>query len=99
MVDSVFKKGDLITYGEGRGGYADGKGGFTKVNPMDGGNPDFDPSKIDLPTDQERALFEQLTQGSSQDAKDSALAQIKELIGTTEGPVYSAWLAKASGHQ
>ncbi len=93
-----FKKGQIITYGEGRGGYADGKGGFTKEDPMAGGNPDFDPSKIELPTDAERALFERFTQGTPED-KAAAAVEIKALIGTDEGPVFAAWLAKASGHQ
>ncbi len=97
-VDPKWKKGQLIDAGEGRGGYADGKGGFTKEDPMAGGNPDFDPSKIVLPTDQERALYEQLTQGSPE-AQAAAREQIKAMIGADEGPVWAAWLAKASGHQ
>jgi len=36
-----FKKGQIITYGPGRGNYADGEGGWTNAEPPNVGNPDF----------------------------------------------------------
>ncbi len=47
---------------------------------------------------EERALFEQFTQGSPE-AKEAARAQIVAIVGADSGPAFAQWLAKASGHQ
>ncbi len=102
-----FKKGDIITYGEGRGNYADGKGGFVDANPEKPEDyvKDWQP-KGEEPTEHDLALFQRYTHGTPEE-KAQALLDIQyelgiagqdDSAGTSANVKLANWLAKNSGH-